>query len=265
MTHIIRTTAGELLTLLVPVVPHLPERHDLPGLSQVPVVAVDGYLVASATNRYTAGFQRVKLATPPQPGAAFRLLAEEAHGLIRLLEHAEPSARVTVLVEDTGAGQIAVDPGVLPDFPGGASIELAAPEATGITPLLPRLDRMIPAVSPENVHAGRSRMFVDLRRIEAFTAAVEVNTVTRGVGAHAELVENVPSLTFPDAGGSAIAVEIGPDFLGLLMPHMPRGGADPDTAPAGSWRSFAAEAHEVAAAAHHTHARNYRAAQPRRR
>lgn len=76
---------SELRALLYPVIPHAGTDDMLPVLCQIPITEHSGYLVAQATNRFTAAFKRVKPEKKPPKGFATAIEIHAAKKLLTLL------------------------------------------------------------------------------------------------------------------------------------------------------------------------------------
>lgn len=208
---------SELRKLFAPVVPHAGRDDMLPVLMRIAVAASGGYLVAQATDRFTAAFQRVALAEAPPAGFAVLLEASDAKRLIHLLRPIRGSDP-TVTIELDGHGGVHVsaeDAGLALGFR-GIDVSFSSPVLTANS--FPDLSGLLP--KDFNQHVGEQSF--NLNMLTKFKAAVE--EANRGAlgdeGARA-----LCSIHMPSAPNKPLVFTAGPDFVGLVMPRRNHGSA----------------------------------------
>lgn len=202
-------TDAELRVLLAPVVPFASNDDRLPVLTAVSLNVRGGYLVAAATDRFRMAMQRVRLAAGVPDG--FAALVDIAF-VKKLLAAFKPvrgrdPLEVTLTVEDdtiwaTAGGGFGFD---LADIRIGSRLIL------GQFPTVETLVTRDLAEQPTADVFGLNPSFLAAFKTAADVHGEPVIVVRPGVGA-----------------GKPVMVQVGDDFLGLLMPRKSRDvGAPP--------------------------------------
>lgn len=195
-THTVALKASDLHRLVKPVLPFADRGPTIPVLQGVRVVAVDGYLTAAATDRYRMGMQRV--AVPGlTPGIAATISARSLRQILALFKPTRgEDPELTLTFDDTTVS-----------VAGAATLDgfLSATAEWALTPGdYPKLSNALrdsftaePVGDPAASHAVNAHLLADFR-----------HAVTGGEPL-------VVTLNGPER---PIAVRVGEDFIGLLMP-----------------------------------------------
>lgn len=205
---------SELRKLLAPVLPHASSDDMLPVLNRVAIAVSGAYLVAQATDRFTAALQRVAVAETPD--TRFRVLLEASDArrmlhLLRPLKGSDPT--VTIEVDDVGGVHVsASDAGLALGFR-GIDVSFSAPVLSDSS--FPDLSTLLPKDFDEHV----GEMSFDLAMLTKFKAAVD--EAHRGQPAGDAGSRRICSIHTPSTPGKPLVVTAGPDFVGLVMPRRP--------------------------------------------
>lgn len=212
-------TYTELRALLAPVIPHACTDDMLPVLCRIAVATSGDQLVAQATNRFTAAFQRVKPAKRPPKTFGVQIHVRDAKRLLHLLRPIKDSnPSITLDVDKDGSLAVSADDdGLALGFSG---VNLRFPSVLGDGGgQFPNLSTLMPTEFDDKKVAAAVGLNPDL--LHAFKAAAD--QVRRTDGDHAATVY----LHMPEPGNknrTACAVTIGRDFIGLIMPRASLGG-----------------------------------------
>lgn len=181
-----------LAWLLEAVIPHAAPAHDAPVLHSVRLTSRDGYLYATATDRYTLGRARIRGAEdkPVPDGIAVTVPLDAAKQILRLFKPGRRERAATVTLAAT-AETIHV---------AGRAGAVAATWAAGL-PTYPDLERLFP-------------------RRDSLTLATDIALNPKYVARFAKVGGGEPmrvTAADGDARAKMAHVRIGEDFAGVII------------------------------------------------
>ncbi|CAB4727842.1 MAG: hypothetical protein F2667_12565 [Actinobacteria bacterium] len=211
---------SELRKLLAPVIPHASTDDNLPVLCTIPVAVCGDYVVAQATNRFTAAFQRIVPATGiPKAGFETRIRRADATRALTLLRPSRGSdPEIVWSVDHVGRMRFKA-------AEGGLAIGLAEIDLTMVAPTIsggetdnyPNLSKLLPTTFDDACpEAG-----FNIEYLGYFRTALDANFLS---GARYQGLQ-----IRMGAKNKPLIVAAGPDFIGVIMPRRPtddRSGRD---------------------------------------
>lgn len=200
-------TYSELRALLAPVIPHAATDDMLPSICQIPIAESNGFLVAQATDRFTAAFKRIKPNTPAPEGFATSFATADARRLLSLLKPGRGSDP-EIEIEPTDTGDVKVTSKSGGFSLGFTELRLAfpSPDLFSSSNSFPDMGGLLPKSCDNAVSFGG----FNLRFLARFNIAIEVEFGDNNSAA---------GLRFGDSPNKPLLVSVGQDFLGLIMPR----------------------------------------------
>lgn len=202
---------SELRKLFAPVLPHAGTDDMLPVLTRIAVASSGPYLVAQATDRFTAAFQRVWLASAPPAGFGVLLEASDAKRLVHLLRPIRGTdPLIEISVDDNGAVRVASEsPGLALGFE-GINLRFSSPVLGENA--FPDMASLIPEVGDDYEAVAEAVFDITLlSRFKAATDAANLGKVgNKRIGCQ---------ILMPSQPTKPLTVAVGADFIGMLMPR----------------------------------------------
>lgn len=200
---------SELRALLAPVIPFAGADDMLPILQRVAVATSGPYLVAQATDRFTAGFQRIQPSTPVDGEFTLLLQASDAKRMLNLLRPLRGSdPKVAIAVDEHGVVHVSADDAGLALGFRGIDVSFSSPV---IGDGFPDLVSVLPKDLTDTV--GEVGLNLDL--LTKFRTALELN---KDGGNKRRLPF---AIHMPTSVGKPITITAGDDFVGIIMPLRP--------------------------------------------
>lgn len=209
---------SELRKLFAPVIPHAGTDDMLPVLTRIAVATSGAYLVAQATDRFTAAFQRVQPKVAPPAGFGLLIAAADAKRMIHLLRPIRGSDPAVVIEIDKHGGVH-----VSSESP-GLALGFSGIDVTFSSPVLgensfPDMASLIPATTDESV----AEISFSLTLLTRFKAGVEGANQVSGHRDHRLACQ----IHMPDRMNKPLILTAGPDFIGVVMPRRHDGESVP--------------------------------------
>lgn len=202
-------TYSELRALLHPVIPHAGTDDNLPVLTTVAVASSGAYLVAQATDRFTAGFKRVQPAAKPPKGFGVLMQRSDAQRLLNLLRPDRGSdPQITLTVKD---GQIRVE-----TKSAGLALGFVGFDVSFLQPILgheknqfPDLGGLLPKRADFEKAAAASGF--NLTFLTRFRAAMDASNLSKH--------EQTLVIHMGSTPAKPLIVTVEDDFVGIIMPR----------------------------------------------
>jgi hypothetical protein len=200
---------SELRALLAPVIPFAGTDDMLPILQRIAIATSGPYLVAQATDRFTAGFQRVQPSAPVDGEFTLLLMACDAKRMLHLLRPLRGSdPKVTITIDEHGVVHVSADDAGLALGFRGIDVSFSSPV---IGDGFPDLVSVLPKDLTDTV--GEVGLNLDL--LTKFRTALELNRESGGP-------KRLPfAIHMPTSVGKPITITAGDDFVGIVMPLRP--------------------------------------------
>lgn len=201
---------SELRALLAPVIPFAGADDMLPILQRIAVATSGPYLVAQATDRFTAGFQRIQPGTPVEGEFTLLLQATDAKRMLNLLRPLRGSdPKVAIEVDDHGVVHVSADDAGLALGFRGIDVSFSSPViGDGFPDLV--------SVLPKDLDESVGEIGLNLELFSKFRTALDLNKD----GSQSK--RRLPfAIHMPASIGKPVVVTAGDDFVGIIMPLRP--------------------------------------------